>query len=121
VAAGDVAAVVEEILADPALHIGRTYELTGPRSQDIAAMAAEVSAALGRPVSYTDVPLQEWIDDDLRPVGLPDHVFQHISTMALLHAQNRYDRKADGVEQVTGRPPLGVADYVRANPSLFSP
>ncbi|MFF5140590.1 NAD(P)H-binding protein [Streptomyces sp. NPDC013157] len=120
VAARDVAAVVEEILADPAPHIGRTYELTGPRSQDVAAMAAEVSAALGRPVGYADVPLQEWIDDCLRPLGLPEHTFQHISTMARLHAEDRYDRKADGVEQVTGRPPSGVADYVRENPSLFS-
>ncbi|MGW1409035.1 NmrA family NAD(P)-binding protein [Streptomyces sp. NPDC002403] len=120
VAAGDVAAVVEEILADPAPHIGRTHELTGPRSEDVAAMAAEVSEALGRQVGYTDVPLQEWIDDDLRPLGLPDHVLQHISTMARLHAENRYDRKADGVEQVIGRPPSGVADYVRANPGLFN-
>ncbi|WP_445529414.1 NmrA family NAD(P)-binding protein [Streptomyces cyslabdanicus] len=120
VAAGDVAAVVEEILADPARHIGGIYELTGPRSEDLAALAAEVSAALGRPVRYTDVPLQEWIDDDLRPLGLPDHVFQHLSTMARLHAENRYDRKADGVEQVTGRPPTGVADYVRENPGLFN-
>ncbi|MFJ8495563.1 NAD(P)H-binding protein [Streptomyces sp. NPDC094038] len=119
VAARDVAAVVEEILADPAPHIGRTYELTGPCSQDIAAMAAEVSAALGRPVGYTDVPLREWIDDCLRPLGLPEHTFQHISTMARLHAEGRYDRKADGVEQVTGRPPAGVADYVRENPGLF--
>ncbi|MER6084826.1 NAD(P)H-binding protein [Streptomyces sp. NPDC001833] len=120
VAARDVAAVVEEILADPAPHIGRTYELTGPRSQDVAAMAAEVSAALGRPVGHTDVPLQEWIDDCLRPLGLPEHTFQHISTMARLHTEDRYDRKADGVEQVTGRPPSGVADYVRENPGLFS-
>lgn len=120
VAAGDVASVVEEILADPAPHIGRIYELTGPHSEDIAAMAEEVSAALGRPVGYTDVPLREWIDDDLRPLGLPDHVFQHISTMARLHAENRYDRKADGVEQVTGRPPSGVADFVRKNPGVFT-
>ncbi|QHC23507.1 NAD(P)H-binding protein [Streptomyces sp. GS7] len=120
VAAGDVAAVVAEILADPAPHIGRIHELTGPRAEDIAAVAAEVSAALGRPVGYTDVPLQEWIDDDLRPLGLPDHVFQHISTMARLHAEDRYDRMADGVEQVIGRPPSGVADYVRQNPGLFS-
>jgi uncharacterized protein YbjT (DUF2867 family) len=120
VAAGDVALVVEEILADPAPHIGRIYELTGPRSEDIAAMAEEVSVALGRPVGYTDVPLQEWIDDDLRPLRLPDHVFQHISTMARLHAENRYDRKADGVEQVTGRPPAGVADFVRKNPGVFT-
>lgn len=120
VAAGDVAAVVEGILAAPAPHIGRTYELTGPRSQDIAAMAAEVSTALGRPVGYTDVPLREWIDHDLGPLGLPDHVLQHITTMARLHAENRYDRKAEGVEQVTGRPPTGVAAYVRENPGPFS-
>ncbi|MEV6166189.1 NAD(P)H-binding protein [Streptomyces sp. NPDC052052] len=120
VAAGDVAAVVEEILADPAPHIGRIYELTGPRSEDVAAMAAEVSTALGRPVGYTDVPLQEWIDDDLRPLGLPDHAFQHITTMARLHAENRYDRKAEGVQQVIGRPPSGVAEYVRRNPRLFT-
>ncbi|MEU0626427.1 NAD(P)H-binding protein [Streptomyces sp. NPDC005989] len=121
VAAGDVAAVVEEILADPAPHIGRTYELTGPRSEDVAAMAAEASAVLGRAVTYTDVPLREWVDHDLRPLGLPDHVFQHITTMGRLHAENRYDRKADGVEQVTGRPPSGVAEFIRKNSGLFSP
>ncbi|WP_442819717.1 SDR family NAD(P)-dependent oxidoreductase [Streptomyces sp. NBC_00841] len=103
--AGNVAAVMEEIPADPAPHIGRIHELTGPRSEDGAAMAAEVSAAPGRPVSYTDVPLQDWIDNDLGPLGLPDHVFQHISTMPRLQAGNRYDRKAEGVEQVIGGPP----------------
>ncbi|MEU8588984.1 NAD(P)H-binding protein [Streptomyces sp. NPDC048664] len=113
VAAEDVAAVVEEILAEPAPHIGRTYELTGPRSEDVDAMAAEISTALGRPVTYTDVPLEEWLEGDLRPLGLPDHVFEHIATMARLHAENRYDRRADGVEQVTGRPASGIADFVR--------
>ncbi|MFI2200993.1 hypothetical protein ACH47Z_09510 [Streptomyces sp. NPDC020192] len=69
---------------------------------------------MGRPVSHTDVPLQEWIDNDLRSVGLPDHVFQHISAMARLHAENRYDRK------VTGRSASGVADFVRKNEDLFT-
>ncbi|MFF3467792.1 NmrA family NAD(P)-binding protein [Streptomyces sp. NPDC001984] len=120
IAAGDVAAAVEEILADPARHVGRIYELTGPRSQDIAAMAAEISAALGRTVGYIDVPLQEWLDNDLGALELPDHVFQHISTMARLHAAGRYDRQADGMEEVTGRPAAGVADFVRKNPELFT-
>ncbi|MFE2582833.1 NAD(P)H-binding protein [Streptomyces sp. NPDC059378] len=120
IAAGDVAAVVEEILADPARHIGRIYELTGPRSQDVAAFAAEISDALHRTVDYTDVPLQEWLDNDLGALGLPDHVFQHISTMARLHAAGRYDRQADGMAEVTGRPAAGVADFVRKNPELFT-
>lgn len=118
VAAADVAAVVAEVLADPAPHVGRTYELTGPRSIDVAAMAAEVSAALGRPVGHTDVPLDEWIAHDLVPLGLPDHVFQHISTMARLHAENRYDRLTDGVERVIGRSPVSVGEFVRRNHDL---
>jgi hypothetical protein len=40
--------------------------------------------------------------------------------MARLHAENRYDRQADGVEQVTGRPPSEVADFVRTHADLFS-
>ncbi|MFB6569025.1 NmrA family NAD(P)-binding protein [Streptomyces noursei] len=118
VAAADVAAVVAEVLADPAPHVGRTYELTGPRSIDVAAMAAEVSAALGRPVGHTDVPLDEWIAHDLVPLGLPDHVVQHISTMARLHAENRYDRLTDGVERVIGRSPVSVGEFVRRNHDL---
>ncbi|MFJ3219935.1 NAD(P)H-binding protein [Kitasatospora sp. NPDC086801] len=120
VAAADVAAVVAEILAEPSPHLGRVYELTGPRSLDGPAIAAEVSAALGRPVGYVDVPLEEWIDRDLGPLELPEHVFQHISTMARLHAENRYDRQADGVEQVTGRPAAGVGDFVRQNADRFA-
>ncbi|MFD9093284.1 NAD(P)H-binding protein [Streptomyces collinus] len=120
IAAGDVAAAVEEILADPAGHVGRTYELTGPRSQDVAALAAEISDALHRTVGHTDVPLQEWLDTDLAALGLPDHVLQHISTMARLHAAGRYDRQADGMKEITGRSAEGVAGFVRRNPELFA-
>ena len=37
----DVAEVVATILASPAAHVGKVYELTGPRSQDMQARAAE--------------------------------------------------------------------------------
>ncbi|MER6473112.1 NmrA family NAD(P)-binding protein [Streptomyces collinus] len=120
IAAGDVAAAVEEILADPAGHVGRTYELTGPRSQDVTALAAEISDALHRTVGYTDVPLQEWLDNDLAALALPAHVLQHISTMARLHAAGRYDRQAEGMEEITGRSAEGVAGFVRRNPGLFT-
>ncbi|MCG7204284.1 NAD(P)H-binding protein [Streptomyces arenae] len=120
VAAADVAAVVEEILAAPAGHIGRTYELTGPRSQDIVALTAEISEALHRTVGHIDVPLRDWLDNDLGALGLPDHVLQHISTMARLHAAGRYDRQAPGVAEVTGHPATGVADFIHQNPELFT-
>src|SRR3954471_24792843 len=55
VAAADVARVVAAVLADPGPHLGQTYELTGPRSQDIHGVAREFSAALGREVAYSDI------------------------------------------------------------------
>jgi uncharacterized protein YbjT (DUF2867 family) len=50
--AQDVAEVVATILASPTAHIGKVYELTGPRSQDMHAMAAEYSDALVRTITY---------------------------------------------------------------------
>jgi NAD(P)H dehydrogenase (quinone) len=115
VAAQDVAEVVATVLADPAPHVGKVYELTGPRSQDMTATAAEFSAALGRPVTYVDMPLQRWIDEELAPLGLPAHLQNHLATMARLHRDNRYDRLTHDVEAVTGRPATSVRDFVAAH------
>jgi uncharacterized protein YbjT (DUF2867 family) len=119
IAADDVARVVAAVLRDPADRIGRVFELTGPQVLDIAGLAEQYSRALHRTISAQDVPLDEWQRDVLAPVGLPDHVQQHIATMARLHREGRYDRATSDVEQVTGRPAQTVEQYVAANPDLF--
>jgi uncharacterized protein YbjT (DUF2867 family) len=119
--ARDVAEAIAAILASPAGHIGKVYELTGPRSQDMAAHAAEYSEALGRTITYVDVPLEEWRDQELRSRNLPEHVFEHLLTMAHLHAANRYDRLTHDVEAITGRDATGTRDYVARRPELFKP
>src|SRR5258707_12551794 len=58
----DVAAVIATVLASPAAHIGKVYELTGPRSLAIREPATDNSHALGRPVTYVDVPMEQWRD-----------------------------------------------------------
>ena len=82
-------------------------------------MAAEYSEALGRPVTYVDVPLDDWRDQELRSRGLPDHVFDHFVTMARLHAENRYERMTRDVAAITGRPALTVRSYVESRADLF--
>ena len=119
IAAEDVAEVVATILASPAAHIGKVYELTGPKSQDMTGVAAEYSAALGRKVTYVDVPLDQWRDSELRNLKLPDHVFHHILTMARLHAANRYDRATQDVETITGRPATSIRDFVSRRSEMF--
>ncbi|MER5665484.1 NmrA family NAD(P)-binding protein [Streptomyces mirabilis] len=119
VAVDDVARVVATVLRDPAPHIGHVYELTGPRTVDMTEMAEEFSRALGRPVSYVDVPLGQWRTEVLAEAGLPPHTEQHIATMARLHRENRYDRASDDVERVTGVPAQTIEDFVAARRDFY--
>ena len=48
VAVRDVAEVVATVLESPSPHVGKVYQLTGPRSQDMAGVAAEYSPPLWR-------------------------------------------------------------------------
>ena len=118
VAVDDVARVVATVLLDPSRHIGQTYELTGPESVDMTELAAAFSRALGRPVSYVDVPLDRW-QAGLSTLGQPAHAEQHIATMAQLHRDNRYHRTADGVQRVTGVPPQSIEAFVAAHRNLY--
>jgi NAD(P)H dehydrogenase (quinone) len=120
IAAHDVAEVIAIILADPAAHVGKIYELTGPRSLNMAEIAAEFSAALGRRVTYVDVPFEEWRERELQSQNLPDHVFRHILTMTRLHAANRYDRLTHQFEQITRYPPMAVRDFVTQHADQFT-
>ncbi|MGP3916026.1 NmrA family NAD(P)-binding protein [Nonomuraea sp. 10N515B] len=119
VAVDDVARVVATVLRDPAPHVGHVYELTGPRTVDMTEMAEEFSRALGRPVSYVDVPLDRWRAEVLAKAGLPPHTEQHIATMARLHRENRYDRASDDVERVTGVPAQTIEAFVAARRDFY--
>ncbi|GHJ26450.1 NmrA family NAD(P)-binding protein [Streptomyces hygroscopicus subsp. hygroscopicus] len=119
VAVDDVARVVATVLRDPAPHIGHVYELTGPRTVDMTELAQAFSRALGRPVTYSDVPLDQWRAEVLAEAGLPPHTEEHIATMARLHHDNRYDRVSDDVERVTGVPPQSIEAFVAARRSAY--
>jgi uncharacterized protein YbjT (DUF2867 family) len=121
IAAGDVARVVATVLQDPGPHIGHVYELTGPRSQDMTGVAEEYSRALGRRVTYVDVPFDAWADRVSSDAGLPPHLQDHLLTMARLHRQNRYDRATRTVESLTGQPAQTVESFVREHAELFTP
>ena len=120
IATSDVARVVAAVLVNPAHRIGDIYELTGPTSLDIDRLAAEYSRGLHRPIHGTDIPHDTWVQDVLKPLGLPAHLQQHLTTMALLHRAGRYDRATDDVEKLTGQRASTVGDYIAAHPDLFS-
>ena len=118
--ARDVAEVIAAILASPSSHVGKVFELTGPQSMDMRALAAEYSAALGRTITYVDIPFEQW-RGELNSRQLPDHVVKHLLTMARLHADNRYDRLTHDVEAITGRRATSVQDFVAQHAERFGP
>jgi uncharacterized protein YbjT (DUF2867 family) len=119
VSAVDVARAVSVVLDDPAPHIGRVYDLTGPESADLDHYARVFSEALGRTIRYRDVPLAGWTDR-LRGLGLPTHLVDHLAVMAELHAQGRYDRMTDDLFRLTGETPTGMYDFVGSHAAEFT-
>ena len=76
-------------------------------------------ADLGRTITAVRPSYDEWLHD-LDEIGLPPHVQQHISTMARLHGEDRYNRSTRTVEDITGHPAQTVRQYVEEHRDLFS-
>jgi uncharacterized protein YbjT (DUF2867 family) len=119
VAVADVARAIAALLADPRPHIGKIYHLTGPQSENMHFYAQEYSKALGRTITYQDIPVEPWRDELLKR-GLPVHLVNHLATMGDLHRAGRYDRMSDDVRTLTGQGPLSVQDFVRKNAAAFT-
>ena len=107
------------VLADPQPHIGKIYHLTGPQSENMNFYAQEYSKALGRTITFQDIPVEPWRDQLLK-LGLPAHLVNHLATMADMHRSGRYDRMSDDVLTLTGQTPLSMQEFVRKNAAAFT-
>ncbi|MFD5621323.1 NAD(P)H-binding protein [Streptomyces yangpuensis] len=103
----DIADVVVAALTDDR-HIGRTYELSGPRLMSLADVAAELSEATGREITYVPVSDQAY-RAELREHGLPED----IAELFTLIVDGRNAHLVHGVEEVLGRRPRDFADFAR--------
>jgi uncharacterized protein YbjT (DUF2867 family) len=119
VAVEDVARVIVALLANPQPHLGKIYHLTGPQSENLHFYAQEYSQALGRTITFQDIPVEPW-RDGLLERGLPFHLVNHLATMADLHRAGRYDRMSDDVRTLTVQRPLSVQEFVRKNAATFT-
>jgi len=119
IAVEDVARVIVTLLADPQPHVGKIYNLTGPESKNMHFYAQEYSEALGRTITYQDIPVGPW-RDGLLERGLSVYLVDHLATMADLHRAGRYDRLTNDVLTLTGQEPLTVREIVRKNAAAFT-
>jgi len=119
VAAEDVARVVAALLANPQPHIGKIYHLTGPQSENMQFFAQEYSKALGRTITFQDIPVGPWREQLLQR-GWPVHLVNHLAAMCDLHRAGRFDRLTNDVFTLTRQLPLSVQEFVRKNAATFT-
>ena len=108
--ADDIADVVVATLTEPG-HRNRLYEVTGPRALSFAQCIQEISDALGRPVKYTSIPVNEYISA-LREEGVPEDLQWLLRELFTVVFDGRNSHVMPGVKEALGRPPTDFKAYV---------
>jgi uncharacterized protein YbjT (DUF2867 family) len=112
VAQDDIADAVVAVLREPAEHVGRTYELTGPDALSLHEVAAILGEATGRPVRYHPETVAEAYESRAR-YGAPDwQVDAWVSTYTAI-ANGELARVTDDVRRLAGHPPTPLAELLR--------
>ena len=114
----DIAAVAAEALTEPK-HLGQAYEITGPEAVTHYDIAEALSRALGRTITFTDVPPPAFAGP-LAESGMPQWQVD-----GLLEDYEHYRRGeaaavSDAVRDVTGKQPRGINGFAQHYASAFS-
>ncbi len=111
----DIAEVAAVVLASDR-HAGRIYELTGPASTTPRQRAADIGAALGRPVRFVEQSRAEARAQML--LFMPEPVVD--GTLAILGEPTAAEQRVSPhTEQLLGRAPRTFDDWVRRNIAAF--
>ncbi|MFI6362105.1 NAD(P)H-binding protein [Nocardia sp. NPDC050630] len=115
----DVAEVCVKILVDPAPHLSKSYDLTGPELKDMHGFAQDYAAALGRQVTYVPEDVETWNETyvDSALAELP-HTAEHLKTLTRLMGGGGYRGVTDQLETLLGRRPKTVRWALENNPRL---
>ena len=110
--ADDIANVaVAALTADG--HVGKLYELTGPRLLTMAEAVKEIAKAVGRDIRYVQVSEDQYASG-LEKIGLPPEFVWLVNYIFTTVMDGRNAHLSDGVQRALGREPRDFTDYARA-------
>ena len=121
---GRVAAVARDDVADVAVAVacagddrydGRTYDLTGPQAVTMSEVAAELSRAAGRTVTYDAETLEEAYASRAH-YGAPGWEVAGWVTSYAAIATGEMDVVTDAVSTLAGHAPMSLSGFLHAYP-----
>jgi NAD(P)H dehydrogenase (quinone) len=114
VARDDVAEVAVAVLLGEG-HDGRTYDVTGPEAISLREAAEELSRVTGREVAYHPETIEEAYESR-SSYGAPEWEVEGWVTSYAAIAAGELDVVSDTVGELTGRLPMGLAEFLRRYP-----
>ena len=111
VARAEIARSALAVLRDPALHVGRSYDLTGPENLSLATAAELLTAGTGRTISYHNETRDEAYASRKSYGAPPWQVDAWVSTYTAI-AVGELAGPTSAVHELTGQEPLGLADFL---------
>lgn len=112
----DIAAVAVLALLD-GRHAGRSYVLTGPQSLSQRDKVRLIGDAIGRPLSFEELPAEQ-VRQAMLAQGLPDDVPDRMLGYLADHVR-RPGPSTDTVRQLLGRPALTFAAWAAEHAAAF--
>ena len=113
----DVGAAAAAVLADPAVHAGATYLLTGPRALSYDDVAAAIAAVAGRRVEYEAVGAGVYEERLLR-AGLPAWRAFDLAHIAAAYSGADND-VSPALEFLLGRTPRSLQEFLADHGDAF--
>ncbi|UUL76925.1 SDR family oxidoreductase [Pseudarthrobacter sp. Fe7] len=111
VAREDIARCAHAVLRDPAIHKGKTYDLTGPEELTMAQAAAVISAGTGRAIRYHAETVEEAYASRAS-YGAPQwQLDAWVSTYTAMAAGEMAGLSPD-VHGLTGQDPISLAEFL---------
>ena len=107
----DIADVAVAALTDVG-HRNKLFEVTGPRALSFAECIQEIATAIGRPLKYTQVPVDDYINA-LQDQGVPEAMQWLLHELFTVVFDGRNSRLMPGIEQALGRPATDFSRYVQ--------
>jgi uncharacterized protein YbjT (DUF2867 family) len=112
----DIAAVAAVALTEPG-HTGASYPITGPVAVTHAEIAAALSTATGRPITFLDVPAADF-GAALRG-ALPAWQVDGLMEDYAHYARGEAAAVSPTVPELTGRPARGIDEFAREYAGAF--
>jgi uncharacterized protein YbjT (DUF2867 family) len=114
----DVADVATAVLLDGATHVGQVLKLTGPMALSYDDVAAALARALGKPVAHLRLD-EQTLRAQLTSSGLPDWLTDTFLGQQRLTRENRLSLVTDTVQDVLGRAPRSLDQWLAENKDSF--